>query len=203
MNRRQCNAIASAFITLSLSGCVHHVGFHPVDPAAEISSQTKASVSLYIAPGIVPSEYSFRAFGSGIAHSWVVDYGTRVQEYAVQYLADAFGSVNEVDEPTSDSQANVSISDVTYSISNQAAHVTLAASVTDEVGEQILSERYQARGWSGVGAVLGGGPFAQTGVTRSSTDQALKEIFLQLVDDLRMALGINAQPVSPSKSEGQ
>jgi hypothetical protein len=203
MNLRPCNAIASAFITLSLSGCVHQVGFHPVTPATEISSQTKAGVSLYIAPGIVPSEYSFRAAGSGVANSWVVDYGTRVHDYAVQYLSDAFGPVNEVDKPASGSQANVSISDVTYNISGQAAHVTIAASATDEVGEQILSERYEARGWSGSGAVFGGGAFAQKGVTRSSTDQALKEIFLKLVDDLRMALGISAQPVSPSTSEGQ
>ena len=203
MNCRPCTAIASAFITLSLSGCVHQVGFHPVKPAAEISSQTQASVSLYIAPGIVSSVYSFRAAGSGLANKWVVDYGTRVRDYAVQYLSDAFGPINEVDGPASDSQANVSISEVTFSIRGQAANVTMSASATNEVGEQLLSERYQARGWSGAGAVFGGGAFAQKGVTRSSTDQALKEIFLKLVDDLRMALGINAQPVSPSKSEGQ
>jgi len=73
-------------------------------------------------------------------------------------------------------------------VKNQAAHVTIDVEAKGERNSTILSQQYSARGWSGSGAVFGGGAFAQKGVTRSSTDQALKEIFLKLVDDLRTAM---------------
>ena len=65
------------------------------------------------------------------------------------------------------------------------------------VVSQVLSKHYATRGWSGTGVVFLGGAMAQKGVTRSSTDRAFKEIFLELIDDLRTALGAPAEaPVS-------
>lgn len=45
--------------------------------------------------------------------------------------------------------------------------------------------------------------FGQKGATRSSTDQAFKEIFLKVTDDLRAALGANSEapPVHPETVE--
>lgn len=137
---------------------------------------------------------------SGIANKWVVDYGARAHEFAVAYLSAAFRDFEEVSRPGTDADANLEIEHLHYTVSGQAAHVTMDVEVVDKGGAKLLSEHYDTRGWRGTGAVFVGGAFAQKGVTRSSTDQAFKEIFLKLIDDLRAALGTSEAPVSPSET---
>ena len=83
----------------------------------------------------------------------------------------------------------LTIKNVEYVVGGQAAHVSMDVEATDASGAAILTKHYSTRGWSGSGVVFAAGAFAQKGVTRSSTDQALKEIFLTLIEDLRSALG--------------
>jgi hypothetical protein len=195
-------ALALALI-LGLPACTHTVGFHPAKPAEEITTKTAASVKLYMRPELVEANHSFRAFGSGIANLWVVDYGQRVHDFAVTYLSAAFTDFEEVEAPPSGSDANVEIKDVSYAIRDQAAHVELDVTANGSTGDSILSKHYETRGWRGGGVVFAGGAFAQKGVTRSSTDQALKTIFLELIADLRSTLSPSAEsPVDPDAPPG-
>jgi hypothetical protein len=187
-------AIVVAFsLLLGLPACTHNVGFHPLQPPEEIVHKTDASVKLYMRPIIVEASHSFRSALSGIANKWVVDYGARAHEYAVQYLSAAFTDFEEVAEPGSGADANLEIEHLYYTISGHAAHVTMDVEATDATGNELMSEHYQTRGWRGTGVVFLGGAFAQKGVTRSTTDQAFREIFLQLVADLRSALVIDTE----------
>jgi hypothetical protein len=188
-NHRIAAAIV-ILISLSLPACTHVVGFHPVQKPPEIDSKTDASVSLYMKPELAGATHSFRAAGSGIANKWVVPYGARVREFAVEYLSAAFSDFKELSAPAkgSGSNADVEVTSVDYAVKGQAAHVAIDIQAIGATGEKILAEQYSTRGRSGHGVVFAGGAFAQKGATRSSTDQALREIFLKFVEDLRAAL---------------
>ena len=185
--------LAAALLVLAalcLPACTYVAGFHPVQEPEKLGSPTPASVSFHMKPALVEAKHSFRAAGSGIAHKWVVPYRQRVDDFAVSYLSAAFTDFSESGSPATGSggSVNVEITNVEYVVKHQAANVTIDVEATGERDNAILSQQYSARGWSGSGAVLGGGAFAQKGVTRSSTDQALKEIFEKLVADLRAAV---------------
>jgi hypothetical protein len=191
--------VVALSLLLGLPACTHNVGFDPLQPPEEIVHKTDASVKLYMRPLIVEASHSFRSAMSGIANKWVVDYGARAHEYAVQYLSAAFTDFEEVAEPGSGADANLEIEHLYYTISGHAAHVTMDVDATDATGNELMSQHYQTRGWRGTGVVFLGGVFAQKGVTRSTTDQAFREIFLQLVTDLRSALEIETEtPETPT-----
>ncbi len=182
-------AFAIALLAVpGLSACTHVVNFHPVKPPEEVVTQSDASVKLYMRPELIQSSHSFRSALSGIANKWVVNYGARAHEFAVKYLSAAFRDFEEVSEPGTGADANLEIEHLHYTVSGQAAHVTMDVEAMDATAAQLLSQHYAARGWRGTGVIFAGGAFAQKGVTRSSTDQAFKEIFLKLIDDLRAAL---------------
>ncbi len=42
------------------------------------------------------------------------------------------------------------------------------------------------------------GAFGQKGIIRSSTDQAFKEVFLKIIDDLRAAMGTDSEAPEPA-----
>ena len=194
--------VVALSLLLGLPACTHNVGFDPLQPPEEIVHKTDASVKLYMRPLIVEASHSFRSAMSGIANKWVVDYGARAHEYAVQYLSAAFTDFEEVAEPGSGADANLEIEHLYYTISGHAAHVTMDVEATDATGNELMSQHYQTRGWRGAGVVFLGGVFAQKGVTRSTTDQAFREIFLQLVADLRSALEIDTEmPDMPETPE--
>lgn len=193
-------ACAASFL---LFGCTHVVGFHPVKVPSKVQPKTAASVRLYMAPEIESATYSFRAARAGRANKWVVRYGARVHDFAVAYLGAAFTDFQEVSSPQVPAGPDVlvTIDNVDYYMSGQAAHVQMDVEVRDASGRVILSKHYATRGWSGYGVVLIGRAWAEKGVTRSSTDEALKEIFSSLVKDLRGALAARSARSGPGAPE--
>ncbi|MEE8367599.1 MAG: hypothetical protein V3S30_04720 [Thermoanaerobaculia bacterium] len=198
MNTPRIAIVVALSLLLGLPACTHNVTFHPVKLPEENIRQTDESVKFYMRPELVEASHSFRSFLSGIANKWVVDYGARAHEFAVQYLSAAFTEFEEVAEPGSGADANLEIEHLHYTVSGQAAHVTMDVTAKDSTGSELMSEHYQTRGWAGSGVLLATGAFGQKGVTRSSTDQAFKEIFLKLIDDLRAALGADSESPEPA-----
>jgi len=165
------------------------VSFHPL-PEPYMGEPIDASASLYVPEEISEATHSFRAFGSGIANRWTVLYGARLSDFAMQTLDAAFRDLRLAPspEPSGGSDVFVRLVSASYDVSGQAALAGLELEAFDAAGAPILAERYDARGSAGFGAVTGGGAFAQKGVVRSSTDEALRVIFGNLVTDLRTAL---------------
>ena len=182
--------VASLTLAGALAGC-HTVGFHPVD-RPEVDSTIPARVGLYVEPEITGATYSFRSWASGIANRWTVPYGARLREYSVAYLAAAFQGFSELRtlEMVFDGDALVYIDRADYSVAAQAAHLTIGVEVRDGSGNELFRRDYSSRGWSGTGVVFAGGVFAQKGVTRSSTNDVMKSVLLELIDDLRQEFGV-------------
>jgi hypothetical protein len=173
-----------------LTAC-YTVSFHPLQQPQELERPIPANVGLYIDPEIPEASYSFRAFSSGIGNRWTVHYGSRVEEYAQVYLSSAFSEFGSVSAPSASAEhdAVVRIESVEYWMEDQAAHITIGVKAIGASGTELVKKSYSNRGRSRLGTVFAGGVFAQKAATRSSTDEALGEIFAELVGDLRTALG--------------
>ena len=177
-----------ALVLVSAFGCAHTVGWDPIQYEKPLAREPEGKVSLYMAEGLKSAEHSFRAFGSGIANKWVVPYGERVHQFAESYLSETFRDYSEVKSPQVSRGTLVNITAVKYTVSGQAARVTVSVEARDAAGKPLLSRSYSAEGPSGAGTILTGGAFAQQGMIRRSTNRALHEIFQQLTADLRNAM---------------
>jgi len=178
-----------ACVSVLVLGCSHTVAFHPLTQAPQelSASKTNASVRLYMPPELQRATNTFHA----TMNTWTIGYGARVHEFATLYLPAAFSDFQEVQSPQKPEAPAVlvAIQDVHFLMEDQAAHITMDVQTTSASGAPLFTKEYRGDGWSGVGAALGAGPFAQKGITRSSTDEALKQIFLNLITDLRRETG--------------
>jgi hypothetical protein len=173
----------------SAVGCTHKVGWDPIRYETQLTQQTAGPVSLYMDERLKTAQYAFRAFGSGLANEWVVPYGERVHQFAAGYFSQVFSDYTEVQSPHVPRGILLTITDVTYEVSGQAAHISVSLEASDATGRPLLTHAYSAVGPSGAGAVWGGGgAFAQEGMVRRSTNRALHEIFQKATTDLLKAM---------------
>ena len=172
----------------AMSGC-YTVGFHAVE-TPEIRPEIPAHAGLYLEPEIVSATYSFRSWAAGIGNRWTVLYGERIQKYARVYLDAAFQSFGELSSIDTgfDGDVLVHINRADYRVARQAGHVTLGVVVLGSSGKELFRKDYSSSGPSGMGKVFVGGVFAQKSATRSSTDEAMKVVLLELIDDIRREL---------------
>jgi hypothetical protein len=143
-------------------------------------------VSLYAPAHVRDASHSFRAFSSGIANRWTVPYGARLVEFARTFLCASASGCRDASSPedVEGEEVLVRLQGADYRVQGQAAHVTVRIDVVDATGSELLKKGYTARGGSGMSSVVWGGVFAQKEVTRSSTDEALREVFTAVVSDL-------------------
>lgn len=187
--RKLAHVCCFAFALALGHGCTHQVAFHPVE-VPDLGGKSSRSVSLHIADSVRAGKHSFRSWGSGIANSWQVAYGERVEEYARAYLGAVFSQLRDASSADDRGESDwlIRIGEVDYNVEDQAAHIALSAQAVDKNGSVVVRRKYSSKGWSGQGAIRGGGgAFAQKAVTRSSTNEALDEIFRSFVTDLRNA----------------
>ena len=109
----------------SAVGCVHTVGWDPIHYETPLTRETPRPVSLYMDERLKTAEYTFRAFGSGIANEWVVPYGERVHQFAESYLLQVFSDYTEVQSPHVSRGILFYITAVTYEVNGQAAHISV------------------------------------------------------------------------------
>ena len=186
--RRTLRRTVCAAFAFLVVGCTHTVGFHPLPgaPPELTAGKTAAAVRLFMPVELQNATRSIRAQ----LNNWIVGYGARTHHFATTYLEAAFTDFQEVSSAAAPPTPGflVNIQQVEYNVEDQAAHITMVVEVSDGSGANLLTKQYRADGWSGIGAAMGGGVFAEKGIIRSSTDQALKEMFLTLIRDLRRQL---------------
>ena len=174
-------------VMLAASGC-HTVGFYPVE-VPPVAQPVQSSVGVQVSPEIASATYRFRSWMSGIANRWTVPYGPRSKEFAIKFLCAAFERCVESDGAGSKGSADtwVELTRVDYRVERHAAHMLIHARAIRGGSELLIDRDYQATGPSQMGAVFWGGVFAEKAIIRSSTDDALRQIFSALVEDLLAA----------------
>ena len=188
--------IARATVLLALAALVgpgalgcYTVAFHPL-PDQYAGVPIDARAALFIPEEVSGASHSFRHLDFRIARRWTVPYGQRIGEFAVKTLEAAFRELRPASAPdqVGDSDLLVRLVSADFELSGQSAIVSLHVDARGAEGDELFAKEYNARGSSGFGAVQGEGTFAKKGVIRSSTDEALRVIFGNLLTDLRSAL---------------
>lgn len=170
---------------LVFTGCAHNVAFKSPD-IYKHEKVLPVKMAFYMDSSVKSKVYSERSFMSGIANSWNVPIGSVVHEYGVAYLQAGVAEFKEIQAPDEGGSYDlvVTITDIVFNMSGQAAHCDLTVDIKDRTGNPEV-KKYHADGPSGMGRVLAAGVFAQKSAIRQSTHVAMENIYKGLMGDLR------------------
>ncbi len=174
-------------LALSLIGC-HSLSkdYHRyLERSGElpIPASTDLKTGYYITEDTMNHKYSFRAFTSGIANKWIVEFGqmldVTLQSDSVQR---AFGKLAKQGDEKA--EGKLLIFDLeNYEFSEFTAHIALNVKLMDE-SDLILDRTYRSRGQPQGGKMFWGGAMATKHAVHQSTQYALNDIMIELIEDI-------------------
>jgi hypothetical protein len=137
----------------------------------------------YIAPHAENFKYEFRAFATGVANLWVVEFGKMLDDTLKSAdVQAAFGGITKVDNEGQNSA--VILFDVNdYTFKDYGAHVKLHVAVKSS-GNLVFEKDYESNGKEQVGKMISAGAFGQKNAVQQSTKSAIDEILKQVILDL-------------------
>lgn len=119
--------------------------------------------------------YSFRSGTAGVANRWKVLVGDAVVKYTEAYLPSVFPKGDDV---------TVRIDVLNYELRGFRAITDLRVDVLQNE-ETLFSNTYHGEGQSRAAGAFWGGVFAMKGVVSSTTHEALRSIYEDMVEDIR------------------
>ena len=130
------------------------------------------------------SSYEFRAFASGEANLWIVEFGRMLDDTLMSAdVQKAFGSLQKAGD-TSQGRNGLLLFDLqTYTFQEFGAHISLKVSLM-RGGQEVFSKTYNQDGKTQGGKMFWGGAWAQKNAVQQSTKLALDEILRELIADL-------------------
>ncbi len=189
MNRKVLILGLVGFLSMMSAGC-HHLAndfgsYLANDPLLPMATKADFQTAYYLTPETSSHSYSFRAFTSGIANKWIVEFGsmldTALESPSVQA---AFGKLTK--QATADSaQGNLLIFDLkSYEFSEFTAHVALNVKLM-KGSQTLLDKLYSSDGLSQGGKMFWGGAFSVRNAVHQSTRYALDDILRKLLRDIK------------------
>lgn len=185
---------AVAVLALAVSACTHSV--HSDYAQYLVNNETQVtfphvteSVQYYMDPTTENHSMQVRAITTGIANSWVVDFG-RILDATMSGndMRTAFDEVKKVSSPEGVPGLLLRFSLRRYDFSDFQATVALGISARND-GTEILTNTYSATGISQGGKMFWGGAFAMQNAMQQSTKSALDQIFTEFIGDLKKRWG--------------
>jgi hypothetical protein len=189
--------LMTAMVTAAMgTGCVHPIAFHPTDTSWHYSvhaqKQTEASMVAVIDEETAAKQYDFRAFSTGFAHKWVVEYGEMLEQVADVELPQLVGSYKRstlYSEPTTgEKRLTLVLTVPSYVFEDYRAKMALHAEAFGPGRTQLFSRSYTSEGHAESGKMVGAGAFGQKSAVRQSSLDAFKRVFDQLRPDIEDAL---------------
>jgi hypothetical protein len=194
---------------IASSGCIHHqIGFNVDDTSwhHEVPGHPiPAELFVTIPPGTEEAEIEISSATAGAANVWHARYGEMfVQALKVELaqLARSYtlGTGSDGTGSAQPGAYHLMLDVPAFAYAGFAASTTVSAVLTDPSGNRLLNERYEARGRSDAGKVVGLGAFGMKSAIRQSTLDAYLQIFERLRTDLRAA--IEAPVAEAAATEG-
>lgn len=187
MNKRLFVLFALCGLSFIGSGC-HHLSndfnkYVASNPVLMSSQKTSTETNYYLTEGTKNHIYKFRLFASGIANSWIVEFG-KMLEMTLQSrsVQDAFGKLTRVDSESS--EGNLLIFDLQkYEFDDFNAHITLKVTFMKN-SKPALDKVYYADGRAQAGKMIWGGAMSTKNAVQQSTRYALTQILSELLNDL-------------------
>jgi hypothetical protein len=145
--------------------------------------RTDKASEYFLTPQTQEFSYEFRAFVTGAANLWVVDFGKMLDDTLQSAdVQAAFGDLERSDDVAA-SDAVLIFDLHEYTFEEFGAHISLNIALS-RANEVVFEKTYTEDGRTQGGKMFWGGAFAQKNAVQQSTRTALDEILRQLIADL-------------------
>ena len=146
--------------------------------------RTDGASLYFITPNTERFSYEFRAFTTGAANLWVVEFGKMLDDTLTSpEVQEAFGSLKKTSEATGELGKTLIFDLQQYTFQDYGAHISLKVTLMPS-GQAPFEKIYTQDGKSQGGKMFWGGAFAQKNAVQQSTKLALDEILRDLLADL-------------------
>jgi len=179
-------------VGLAASGCtIHHLvaDDYPEYLSKNVGSselpKTKLQSNYAMTEETESNRYEFRAFVSGYANLWVVEFGKILdQTLQSQDVQNAFGRLTKSALGANGASGNLLLFElVRYEFTDFGAHVELKISLRKN-GTVVLNKTYQADGRTQGHKMFWGGAFSTKNAIQQSTKAAIDDILRNLILDI-------------------
>lgn len=151
--------------------------------SANLPKTDKAS-QYVITPQTEQFAYEFRAFMTGEANLWVVEFGKMLDDTLKSTdVQAAFGSLQKSADTRSDAGGVLIFDLEQYTFEKFGAHISLKITLSRS-GKTIFAKTYVEDGKTQGGKMFWGGAFAQRNAVQQSTKLALDAILRRLITDI-------------------
>ena len=163
-------------LAVSLGACSHTVALQPAAPIRSPTTPVLLGATVSIPPKTANHVHTVRSGLAGFANTWDINVGEAISDYSKAFFANAI---------TPGSDAVIQIDLVSFDVRDFEARCELNFTVQRE-GRDVFQKSYQGKGLGYAARVVWGGPFAMKSSMRKTTDEALRSIFGQFLQDVTM-----------------
>ena len=168
------NQLSASLLIASLvatAGC-YTVNFHLI--ADVPANRLPISARLDIPPETAKFTYDVRSAAAGAANRFRILVGEALSQYAKAYLRPVFPEGDDV---------SIGIKIEGFDVRDFEAHIDVQFSVVRN-GQGVFKRKYHANGTGYFAQTAWGGVFAMKSSMRKSTDEALRSLFEQFLEDV-------------------
>ena len=163
-------------ITLAafLSACSQTVALEPTVAVQPVAAPLLVGATVSIPEKTANHIHAVRSFLAGYAHSWEINVGEAIVNYSKAFFASAI---------TPGQDYGIQIDLLSFDVRDFEAHCQLQFTIRRD-GRDIFQKSYMGKGLGYAARVVWGGAFAMKSSMRKTTDEALRSIFDQFLQDL-------------------
>lgn len=132
------------------------------------------TASIEIPPETASYTYDVRSIAAGGANRFRIMVGEALTQYAEAYLRPAFPAGDDL---------KIGITIESFSVHDFEAHIDARFAVSRD-GQVVFNEKYEANGTGYFAQTAWGGVFAMKPSMRKTTNEALRSLFEQFLDDV-------------------
>jgi hypothetical protein len=157
-----------------LSACSHSVALEPTRPIPSATAAVPLAATISIPPKTANHVHTVRSGLAGFANTWEINVGEAISDYSKAFFANTI---------TPGSEAVIQIDLVSFDVRDFEARCELTFTIKRE-GHEVFQKSYQGKGLGYAARVVWGGAFAMKSSMRKTTDEAMRSIFGQFLQDV-------------------
>lgn len=165
---------ASLALATFLSACSHTVALEPTAPIHSATTPLLPGATVSIPPKTANHVHTVRSGLAGFANTWEINVGEAISDYSRAFFANTI---------TPGSDAIIQIDLVSFDVRDFEARCELNFTIQQE-GREVFQKKYFGKGLGYAARVVWGGAFAMKSSMRKTTDEALRSIFGQFLQDV-------------------
>jgi hypothetical protein len=163
-------------LALFLGACSHTVALQPAAPIQSAATPVLMSATVSIPPKTANHVHIVRSGLAGFANTWDINVGEAIVDYSKAFFVNAV-------TPGQDSVIQIDL--VSFDVRDFEARCQLSFTIQRE-GRDVFHKSYQGKGLGYAARVVWGGAFAMKSSMLKTTDEALRSIFGQFLQDVTM-----------------